>query len=196
MWVIPVLGVVAVTVLAQYGLTEMNQGRNTSAPGPRLLTSATSPLSTEPPAPGAIRGVSPEAGAVATAGSDDLLRQIEAISSDQDAEALIGQQIELRVPAERLDHPVLIWIGQEQPVLVVLNRDTRTVEEREFGVPPSHGIRRVDTGEVVISGTVQPAPTDYHITWSWHLTRAQERELADRRVYIRAESVMPVGSGA
>jgi hypothetical protein len=107
-----------------------------------------------------------------------------------------GRRVELRVKlggrASEANAMGTFWVGApDRRVLVVLNRDARTEQQRLEGTSPAQTIPQVQGADtVVVSGTVQTLFRREDM-YSWGLTRDEQRALAERPLYIRADSVQP-----
>ena len=125
-----------------------------------------------------------------------VIHELDTITGELDGTALVGRKVDLRVAVLREHTPVSFWIGPaDNPILVVMQRDVRSVEDRQTSSPPSHGISPVHRGqEALITGTIQPVPRAEERA-SWGLTASQQRDLEARRIYLRAESVRSAGHG-
>lgn len=126
-----------------------------------------------------------------------VIREIETITGANDAMALVGRRVDLHVDVQSKINDVAFWVGPPgNRVLVVLARDNRNGAKRQKGVPASHGIIPVQDGQqAAISGVVRPVPAAEH-RFSWNLTERDERELRDRKIYIRADSIRSEGHGS
>lgn len=148
-----------------------------------------------------------EAGrAIGTSGGDDpaafeatepsIIQDLATITGSVDSAELIGRRVDLHIPVLQQHNAVTFWVGSaDNRLLVVLERDVRSSQERNTSKPPSHGIVPVQRGQqVTISGTIQEVPRREERA-SWSLTRDQERELESRRIYLRADTVRTTGHG-
>jgi hypothetical protein len=140
-----------------------------------------------------------QADAVGTAGHDEaagedaaVLREIETITGANDAMSLVGRRVDLHVDVQARANDHAFWVGSpDNRLLVVLGRDNRDGSQRQAGVPASHGVQPVRDGQrAAISGVVRPIPIAEQ-RYSWDLTEDDERELSERKVYIRADAVTP-----
>lgn len=152
-------------------------------------------------APGAIGTSGFEAGTAGGAHpadtSDPNARVLESIARDADNPQLIGRPVTLHVDGQELGEQLAaFWVGDGgSRMLVVLNRDTRSSEQRQRGDAPSHGIAPAQPGQpVTITGTVQRLPRAEEMA-SWRLTAADRAALQDQKVYIQAHTVTPGGLG-
>jgi hypothetical protein len=143
--------------------------------------------------------------AVGTSGARDaageaeggsVVREIETITGANDAMTLVGRRVDLHVDVQSRVNDTAFWVGSpDNRVLVVLGRDNRNGRKRQQGVPASHGISPVHGGQqATISGVIQPVPRAEH-RYSWNLTERDQRDLSDRKIYIRADSVRTDGHG-
>jgi hypothetical protein len=147
----------------------------------------------------------PEGNAVGTAGSHDaalgvddptVLREVETITGANDAMSLVGRRVDLHVDVQARANDHAFWVGSpDNRVLVVWGRDNRDGARRQAGIPASHGIEPVHDGQrAAISGVVRPIPIAEQ-RFSWDLTEQDRKELGDRKIYIRADTVRPEGHG-
>jgi hypothetical protein len=138
---------------------------------------------------------------VGTTGSHDdasggedaaVLREIETITGANDAMSLVGRRVDLHVDVQSRANDYAFWVGSpDNRLLVVLGRDNRNGTKRQAGVPANHGITPVRDGQrAAISGVLRAIPIAEH-RYSWDLTADDEKELSERKVYIRAEAVTP-----
>ena len=144
--------------------------------------------------------------AVGTSGTHDgsseapdanAVTEIETITGVNDGMTLVGRRVDLHVEVQQRANDVAFWVGSpDNRVLVVLGRDNRTGEQRQKGAPSGHGISPVRGGQrAAISGVIRPVPPAEQ-RMSWSLTEADEKELADRKIYIRADTVSSEGHGS
>jgi hypothetical protein len=147
-------------------------------------------------------------GAVGTSGGDTdygpgegtlgtLITELETITGTNDATQLVGRRVDLHADVQEVANDVAFWVGPAgNRLLVVLARDTRSGVERQTGEPSHHQIIPVRAGQqATISGVIRPVPYA-EATDSWNLTRQDVEELAERKVYVRAERVSSNGHGA
>jgi hypothetical protein len=138
---------------------------------------------------------------VGTAGSHEgakpdedatVLREIETITGANDAMALVGRRVDLHVDVQARANDHAFWVGPtDNRVLVVWGRDNRDSSERQAGAPASDEVALVRDGQrAAISGVIEPIPIAEG-RFSWDLTEQDQRELGERKVYIRADSVKP-----
>ena len=154
---------------------------------------------------GPMRTETGSAGSVATSGArGDLAREnsgpglvtihdLETITGINDGNELVGRRVDLHVPVQQHINDVAFWVGEQgNRLLVVLARDTRDGEARQRGEPSNSGISTVRGQQATISGTIERVPHP-EAMYSWGLTNVDRRELMERRVYIRADSVQATG---
>jgi hypothetical protein len=156
---------------------------------------------------GTARGdIEPATRAVGTAGTHDgaaeahagdVITEIETITGTNDAMALVGRRVDLHVDVQHRANDHAFWVGpSDNRLLVILGRDTRDGSQRQRGAPSNHGIAPVRGGQrAAISGVIRPAPKAED-RYSWNLTRDDERELSDRKIYIDADTVSSEGHGS
>jgi len=125
-----------------------------------------------------------------------LIQELETITGSVDGQELVGRRVDLHVKVQTVPSKMTFWIGgRDNRVLVVLGRDTRSRGERQAGLPPRHGILPVHSGQsAAISGSVQRVPRTEEMH-SWQLTEGELREVMDRKLYIRADTVTANGHG-
>ena len=126
----------------------------------------------------------------------DVITEIETITGTNDAMALVGRRVDLHVDVHSRANDYAFWVGPpDNRLLVVIGRDTRGGPQRQRGEPSRHRIAPVRGGQrAAISGVIRRAPKAEQ-RYSWNLTREDERELSDRKVYIDAEAVGSEGHG-
>jgi hypothetical protein len=126
----------------------------------------------------------------------NALTEIETITGINDGMTLVGRRVDLHVEVQERANDIAFWVGpRDNRVLVVLARDNRTGAQQQQGLPSSHGISPLHSGQpAAISGVIRPVPPAEQ-RMSWSLTKADEKELADRKIYIRADSVSSEGHG-
>lgn len=132
----------------------------------------------------------------AEARGGDLISDIETITGTNDAMALVGRRVDLHVDVQDRANDYAFWVGSpDNRLLVVIGRDSRDGSQRQRGAPSNHRIAPVRGGQrAAISGVIRPAPKAEQ-RYSWNLTRDDERELADRKIYIDADTVSSEGHG-
>jgi hypothetical protein len=126
----------------------------------------------------------------------NVIADIETITGTNDAMVLVGRRVDLHVDVQRRANDHAFWVGpRDNRILVVIGRDARGGSQRQRGVSAHHRIAPVRGGQrAAISGVIRRAPTAEK-RWSWNLTRDDDRELADRKIYIHAEKVSSEGHG-
>lgn len=125
-----------------------------------------------------------------------VVMEIETITGANDGMILVGRRVDLHVQVQAIATDRAFWVGsRDNRVLVVLDRDHHSGVRRRHSRSSHHNILTVRGGQrAAISGVVRPVPRpDERLTWK--LTEAGERELADRKIYIRAETVRSEGHG-
>jgi hypothetical protein len=119
-----------------------------------------------------------------------VLREIETITGATNPRSLVGRRVDLHVDVQEHANDHAFWVGSpDNRVLVVWGRDNRDGLERQAGLPDSSDPLR-KAQRAAISGVIQPIPRSEH-RYSWDLTEDDQRELDDRKIYIRADSVKP-----
>jgi hypothetical protein len=149
--------------------------------------------SVEPPRAVGTVGTGDDSAGTANA---NALTEIETITGINDGMTLVGRRVDLHVEVQERANDIAFWVGpRDNRVLVVLARDNRTGIQRQQGDTAGHGISPVHGGQrAAISGVIRPVPPPEQ-RMSWNLTEGDERELADRKIYIRADSVSTEGHG-
>jgi hypothetical protein len=119
-----------------------------------------------------------------------VLREIETITGTNDAMALVGRRVDLHVDVQERATDRAFWVGPaDNRVLVVVARDNRDGVARQTGASAHHGIEPVRNGQrAAISGVIRAVPRAEQ-RLSWELTDHDAREVAERKVYIRADRV-------
>ncbi len=127
----------------------------------------------------------------------DVITEIETITGTNDAMALVGRRVDLHVDVQNRANDYAFWVGSpDNRLLVVIGRDTRGGPQRQRGEASQHRIAPVRGGQrAAISGVIRPAPKAEQRN-SWNLTKEDDRELSDRKVYIDAETVSSEGHGS
>lgn len=138
----------------------------------------------------------PTAGAVGTAGStqqhgdraESPLTTVAAVIGAARDEASLGRRVELHITAPHIANEPSFWLGDaDDSVLVVLNRDTRSEEQRDTGEPPAHGIQRFEAGEpIVIAGSIERIPAA-ESRYSWGINDPRHRRSTGQPTYVRAD---------
>ena len=126
--------------------------------------------------------------------SPAVIAELDTITGATDGHELVGRKVSLHVPVQGKANDVAFWVGEkDNRVLVVLERDRRDLVQRQNGtiadnpIAPVHGGQQAD-----ITGTVSKLPRA-EAMYSWGLTTRDRRELAERPIYIRADSVTAEG---
>lgn len=147
---------------------------------------------------GAVRPTSEEgggsdAGVTGEVDPPSTIREVELITGALDGHELVGRRVELEVPLlSRAGSEGVFWVGpSDNPLLVVIARDTRTDSRKRAGDPADPGIEPLTSGTLLISGRIQKVPAAEQ-RLSWNLTRADVQRLDQRPIYLRADSVRPL----
>jgi hypothetical protein len=191
--------VAAVLVLAMAGLWLVPQNRNDreSRDGGGVVagSTASTPQHDMATTPDPVGTSGTHAGAAEDHGGE-VITEIETITGATDAMELIGRRVDLHVDVQKRANDGAFWVGSpDNRLLVVLGRDTRDSAQRQRGVSSGHHAVPVRDGQrATVSGVIRPVPVAEQ-RYSWNLTADDERELGDRKVYIRAETVMSEGHG-
>jgi hypothetical protein len=177
-----VLGLVA---LAALGLWLVPQNRDDRI----------TPRGPAPEPPRAVGTSGAHQGSAETEGGN-VVTEIETIAGANDGMTLVGRRVDLHVDVQQRANDVAFWVGSpDNRVLVVIGRDNRTGLQRQKGDPSGHGISTVHDGQrAAISGVIRPVPAAEQ-RMSWNLTNADEKDLADRKIYIHADTVSSEGHG-
>jgi hypothetical protein len=135
-------------------------------------------------------------GAAETEGGT-VVQEIETITGANDGMTLIGRRVDLHVDVQSRANDYAFWVGSpDNKVLVVLGRDNRNGTKRQSGVPAGHALAPVRGGQRAgVSGVIRGLPKPEEMA-SWNLTTNDKRELAERKIYIRADRVTPEGHGS
>jgi hypothetical protein len=115
-----------------------------------------------------------------------IISEIETITGTNDGMALIGRRVDLHVDVQGLANDHAFWVGSpDNRLLVVLARDNS-----------SHRMAPVHRGQrTAVSGVIKRIP-DTEAIAAWKLTSTDRRELVDRKIYIRADSITTQSHGA
>ena len=126
----------------------------------------------------------------------DVITEIETITGTNDGMTLVGRRVDLQVDVQSRANDQAFWVGpRDNRLLVVLARDRRDARERHRARPSNHGISPVHGGQrATVAGVIRAVPQAER-RYSWNLTRDDERELADRKIYIEADTVSSEGHG-
>jgi hypothetical protein len=185
---------VGICALAIIGIWAMPDDRIDSSPDrPRHQPSDSRQLGSEP---GGAVGTSGAHDGAAEGNESNAVREIETITGANDGMALVGRRVDLHVDVQDIANDRAFWVGSaDNRVLVVLGRDNRNGAQRQTGAPSSHGIAPVHDGQrAMISGVIRPMPRAEDMT-GWALTVDEKKELAERKIYIRADTVSSEGHG-
>jgi hypothetical protein len=179
-WIVLLLVMLAVGA-GMYWLRETNTDRTLVGNTAKLQ-----PLNGEP----GTQGTSGAGQPAATAADSAELAQIQEITAADDPARLIGRHVSLQLPVAERANDVAFWVGPlDRRVLVALRRDHRDSGQRNEGTEAGHGIGELRPGQQIsIEGSVQPVPKAEDM-YSWELTSREVKELVERGVYIRADSV-------
>ena len=191
--------VFGILIVLALGIVLVPQSRNdremTEGGGMVTGSTASMPHHDIAPTQGAIGTAGTHAGAAET-DSGDVVTDVETITGTNDAMALVGRRVDLHVDVQDRANDRAFWVGsRDNRLLVVMSRDIREGAERQRGEPSTHHIVPVHGGQrAAISGVIRPMPKA-EARYSWNLTKDDERELADRKVYIAADTVSSEGHG-
>lgn len=121
-----------------------------------------------------------------------VIHDLETITGSNDGHELVGRRVDLHVPVSQHINDVTFWVGMgDNRLLVVLARDTRDSQERQLGEPSTTRIGELRAGQqAAISGSIQRVPDD-EAMFSWGLTTTDRAELMERRIYLKADAVVP-----
>ena len=127
------------------------------------------------------------------AAAGNVIRELETITGANDGHQLVGRRVDLHVPISQHINDVVFWVGAgDNRLLVVLARDDRDGAKRQRGEPSTTSVDSVRAGQqATIAGSIERVPYA-EAMYSWGLTAADRAELMERRVYLRADIVMPV----
>ena len=131
--------------------------------------------------------------AVAT---NPLIQRIDHLFPLLGGRELLGHRVQVELDLRQ--HPSMtpesrFWSTQgADQILVVLSRDRRDDEERLEGEPAPHAIASLEPGtKYLVTGTIERLPREEQM-FNWRLSRQEIELLANRPVYVRAESAEPV----
>jgi hypothetical protein len=136
---------------------------------------------------------------VGTSGGDAVdspavIKELETITGAVDGHELVGRRVNLAVPVQETANDNAFWVGTgDNRLLVVVRRDRRDGVQRQEGTVATHGITPVHAGETAtVVGRIQKLPQPEEM-YSWGLTATDKKQLADRPIYIRADTVTADG---
>jgi hypothetical protein len=124
----------------------------------------------------------------------NTIRDLSTITGINDGNQLVGRRVALSAPVNQHINDIAFWIGEgDNRLLVVLAHDDRDGADRPRGGLADKGLGSLDVGQqAAIAGSIQRVPYSEAI-YSWGLIGTDRAELMDRRVYLRADTVTPVG---
>ena len=133
-----------------------------------------------------------ETTSVGASGTNEI-HALDTITGLNDGNELVGRQVELREPIAQHINDVAFWVGPaDNPLLVVLSRDTRDGHQRQAGDPSNGSMTLPQAGQLaIISGKIERLPRAEAMV-SWGLTNPDYDKLLDRPVYLKATRVEPV----
>ena len=100
-----------------------------------------------------------------------------------------GQRARVTVKASQLANAATFWAGMSpRDILVVIERDLRTQEDRDGSRPADRALPVNVDGIVQMQGVVEPVPSAEGM-FSWGLTEQDRRRVAGRGVYLRVDRV-------
>jgi hypothetical protein len=126
----------------------------------------------------------------------EVITEIETITGITNGTELVGRRVDLHVDVQERSNDRAFWVGSpDNRVLVVIGRDNRDDVERQRGLSARHQVVPVREGQrAMISGVIRQVPA-VEERYSWDLTNDDQRELADRKIYIRADAVVSEAHG-
>ena len=194
-WVVAV-AVLAIVIVGVGYLQESSSGRNLPSGGTQddrvgaLQQPGAGAASTPSPRPQGTAGTTEPA----AVDSPAVIKELDTITGTNDGHELVGRKVSLHVPVQGMANDVAFWVGEkDNRLLVVIDRDHRNTVQRQDGELAGNNIAPVHSGQQAdISGTIEKVPTAEQM-YSWSLTTEDKRELAERPIYIRAESVTAEG---
>jgi hypothetical protein len=191
------LGLVAVAALGLWLVPQNRNDREKWDGGGVVAGSTSSTPHHDVPAASGTAGTSGTHDGAAEVEGGEVVTEIETITGANDGMTLVGRRVDLHVDVQDRANDRAFWVGsRDNRVLVVLGRDNRTGAQRQKGAPASHGIAPVHTGQrATISGVIRAVPKAEH-RYSWDLTREDERDLSERKIYIHADTVRSEGHGS
>jgi hypothetical protein len=190
---------IALIAVAVIGLWLVPQARNDREKwdGGGVIAGSTS--STPPhdlkATPGSVGTSGTHDGSAETHGGD-VVTEIETITGANDGMTFVGRRVDLHVDVQQRANDQAFWVGsRDNRLLVVLAGDRRGGSEQQHSKPSNHPIAPVHAGQrATVSGVIRAVPKAERRD-SWNLTRDEERELADRKIYIDADTVHSEGHG-
>jgi len=190
-----VFGLLAVAAVGLWLIPQRHKDGDLSEPGVAVAASAAPISSSSAPEPQPV-GTSGTHEADVEADDAAIVREIETITGANDAMALVGRKVDLHVDVQHLANDQAFWVGpRDNRVLVVLARDNRSGVQRQEARSATHRVVPVHNGQpATISGVIRPLPVREQMA-SWNLTETDRKEAADRKIYIRADSVGTLGHG-
>jgi hypothetical protein len=122
-------------------------------------------------------------GAAAAAIAPAIIQELETITGSVDGHQLIGRKVDLHVPVQSVSDNASFWIGE---------RDNRVLVRLRHA---PHGTTTLRPGQrAAVAGSVQRIPASAELD-RWNLTAGEAADLADRRIYIRADDISSHGHG-
>ena len=191
--------VAAVLVVAAVGLWLVPQNRDDRemwrGGGMATGSTASTPHHDIGKEPNAVGTSGTHAGALEDHGGE-VITEIETITGTINGSELVGRRVDLHVDVQERTNDRAFWVGSpDNRVLVVIGRDNRDGVERQRGLSARHQVVPVRDGQrAMISGVIRKMPPAEE-RYSWDLTNDDQRELADRKIYIRADAVISEGHG-
>ena len=147
--------------------------------------------SEEVTAPGAPPGTPGDLSGPPFSTLDSWIAELGSIGGAQDLTEHIGKRVQLVIDSGQAMNDVAFWTGRPpDDVLVVINRDTRSMIERQTGrASNERGLGSPPRGTITVAGVIEPVPYP-EATYSWGLTRRDVDLLAERGVYIKLTHVV------
>jgi hypothetical protein len=129
-------------------------------------------------------------------GATPITDPVDALTRPGEVRHLVGRQVELEVPLGPHVNDVAFWaVHEEDPLLVVLSRDTRDGSARMRGEPVANALGTVEgAARAKVSGRIEPIP-HAEAMYSWGLTNADRKRLLDRPVYLRVTRIETSAAG-
>ena len=185
-WLLPVVLLIVLPIAGIYALRETDG----SVPGPQQEGTLRAPDTIQDRDAVGTGGRAPTLPPALGEPDAAVIREIETITGQVDANPLIGQKVDLHVPIAERANDYAFWVGEKDSrLLVVARRDRRDGQQRQQGTVADHGVAPLEAGRTAaISGSIQKLPKAEEMA-SWNLTDREQREAAAMGVYVRADTV-------
>lgn len=190
-----VLGLIIVATAGLWLVQDRNDREQWDGAGATARSMSRAPHDDLKGTPGAV-GTSGVHDGAAETNHGDVITEVETITGTNDGMGLVGRRVDLHVDVQSRANDHAFWVGpRDNRLLVVLRRDGRDDAQQQHGRPSNHGLSPVHGGQrATISGVIRSAAKAEQ-RHSWSLTRDDQRELADRKIFIDADTVRSEGHG-